>query len=536
MGNNSTGNVSRVRAGAPHKNTLVTTWQVQVTCIEFIKDVYLSENGNNLSNRTPDVITYDKIKENFHGWGRGQFLTGCDWRDSANPDHYACYIRLSPVVMNVTLRCSPPAPSARTFVLVVDPTLDGDAKWLTSASKSVKWAAGAKEQVVEIATGGALPDEISRYDLRLTWSVKDIAISAADGSASPGTEAVIRKTRHTIFSIYDSPRDPRDNSERGREAGLSGLTPQRLDKITQVLGRRRNPTKETSDLEEIVWKVHKSLNDATGPPYFDGNRGRFVQYDLKPENKVKSKDESKKDLIDIDVMDQWVMWAPSDTKNKSAFPHWNFGACITYAQLMKTMLAMIGIHARVAWVNTWTSQLPNVDDQTPLSEEKIANFDFPHSQTHQFTGKSSGVTWEAQVVLMQRPHHGSESFEGCLFYNKRFYPGAIKTKRYPDDVQRDRRGFSSAMEVLKWWINVTQESEQGQFHRFLVWQGVPDEVESEVESEAKSEVTSKVSKVKSKVMFFDRDGDPYPDASHIDRNFWLPITADPGGGYQFPGF
>jgi hypothetical protein len=49
MADDPASRVSRVRAGAPHKSTLVTKWRVKVTDIEFINDVYLSENGYNVS-------------------------------------------------------------------------------------------------------------------------------------------------------------------------------------------------------------------------------------------------------------------------------------------------------------------------------------------------------------------------------------------------------------------------------------------------------------------------------------------------------
>jgi hypothetical protein len=110
-----------------------------------------------------------------------------------------------------------------------DPTLNGDATLLTDGSKSVDWPKGAKEQVVEITTGSALPDEVSRFDLKLTWSIKDVAISAADGTTSAGVAGVITRSRHTIFSIYGLPKEPFDNTEAGRDFYTdSGLTKQRL--------------------------------------------------------------------------------------------------------------------------------------------------------------------------------------------------------------------------------------------------------------------------------------------------------------------
>jgi hypothetical protein len=500
MGDHPDSRVSRVRAGASHRSTLVTKWRVKVTGIEFIKDVYLSENGNNRSDKPPDTISYPKIKENFHGWGRGPYLTDWDWQGSDNLERAACYVRLKPVVMKVRLRCDLPAPSARTFVLVVTPSLGGDEKLLTPGSKSVDWPKGSKEQVVEIATGGALPDEVSRYGLQLTWSVKDVAISAPDGTTSPGITGVINKSRHTIFSIYDLPREPSDNSETGRDFYTdSGLTKQRLDKITLVIGgsKRRFPTAKASDLDELVWRVHQNVNDSNGPLYFNGERSFKILYNLKPDKKAKTT--KTKAPIEVGVVDQWVMWAPSGEGYNGPSPHWNYGACITYIQLMKTMLATVGIHARLAWVIPKTTLLPTVDTPVTLAESDVVDFD-SHSdlptQKHEFTSKS-GVKWEAEVVLMERPEKGGwEQFEGCLWFNNRFYPGAIPTTKYPDSLQRGHQGFSSGIDVLKWWISVSH----GKFQRFMVWKA---------ESPA--------------LLFFDVNGAPFPNAYDIDPNDHLPF-------------
>jgi hypothetical protein len=499
MGDHPDSRASRVRAGASHKTTLVTTWRVKVTGIEFINDVYLSENGFNVSNKPPDSINYPQIKENFYGWGRGVYLTGWDWQGTDNLDRAACYIRLKPVVMKVRLRCDLPAPSARTLTLVVTPTLSGDATLITDGTKSVDWPKGAKEQVVEITTGGALPDEVSRFDLKLTWSIKDVAISAADGTTSAGVAGVITRSRHTIFSIYGLPREPFDNTEAGRDFYTdSGLTKQRLDKITEILGgsKRRFPAKKGPYVDELVWKVHQSVNDTNDPPYFNGERSFKIKYNLKPDKKLKK----QKDPIEIGVVDQWVMWAPSGTGYNGPFPHWNYGACITYIQLMKTMLAMIGIQARLAWVIPKTTVLPNVDTPITLSESDVVDFD-SHAdlptQKHDFKGKS-GATWQAEVVLMERPEKGGwEQFEGCLNFNNRFYPGAIPTKKYPDALQRDHLGFSSALDVLRWWISVSH----GKFERFMVW---------------KAESPT--------LLFFDKDGIPYQNAYDVkDSGDQLPF-------------
>ncbi len=509
MGDHPDSPASRVRAGAAHKTTLVTTWRVKVTGIEFINDVYLSENGNNLSAKAPDGLYYPDIKHNFYGWGRGAYLTGWDWQGTDNLERAACYIRLKPVVMKVRLRCDLPAPSARTFVLVVTPTLNGDATLITPGSKSVDWPKGSREQVVEmITTGGALPDEVSRFDLKLTWSIKDVAISAADGTTSPGIAGVITRSRHTIFCIYDLPREPKDNSEAGTNFRLdSGLTKQRLDMITLVLNeKRRFSTAKASQLDELVWLVHRKVNDAHDPPYFyGGDRSFDLRFNVKPGKKAKAKkppDLIKKppDQIRIAVVDQWVLLAPSPGGEERS-RHWNYGACITYIQLMKTMLAMIGIQARLSWVFPKTTLLPTVDTPITLSESDVVDYasdnpDLP-TQKHEFVGKS-GAKWEAEVVLMERPEKsGWELFEGCLYWNKRYYPGAIPIGKYPQSVQDSHLGFSSALDVLRWWITVSH----GKFQRFMVW---------------KAETPT--------LLFFDVNGGAFLDAYKIPAEDHLPFN------------
>jgi hypothetical protein len=513
MGDSPGSRVSRVRAGATHKSTLVTKWRVKVTGIEFVNDVYMSENGYNLSDRAPDAISYPQIKENFHGWGRGPHLTGWDWQGSDNLERAACYIRLKPVVLKVRLRCDIPAPSARTFVLVVTPTLNGDATLLSVGSKSVKWEKGSREQVLEIATGGALPDEVARFELQLIWSLQDLAIVTDDGSTtSDSIVGVIARSRHTIFSIYGLPKEPTDNSEAGKDYYFdTGLTKQRLDKLTHIVGgsKRRFQTASGSKLDELVWRVVQNVNNSPNPPYFYGDRSFKIHYNLKPARGAKNK---KPESIEIGVVDQWVMWAPSGGGYNGPFPHWNFGACITYIQLMKTMLAAVGVHARLSWVFPRTTQLPDVNDPVLIRESEVVDFDshdrFLPTQKHEFVSKSKTeiIKSEAEVVLIERPTlSGWESFEGCLCFNKHFYPGAIPTSLYPLEIQNTNKGFNSGVDVLKWWITVKHQDPvtHKYYDRFMVWKY------------QKTPTTTP--------LFYDRDGIVYQNPYAIPHIDWLPI-------------
>ena len=112
MGGSSSA-VSRVRSGGPHRSTLVTSWKVRVTGIEFIHDYLTRENGNNLSNKGLDAITYRKIRENFKGWGPGPYLLEWDWKGSDNLKRAACHHRQKPVSMRVRLHSTQAAPSLR---------------------------------------------------------------------------------------------------------------------------------------------------------------------------------------------------------------------------------------------------------------------------------------------------------------------------------------------------------------------------------------------------------------------------------------
>src|SRR5215472_18045273 len=101
--------IARVRPGGTHRNTLVTTWRVHVSGIEFINDYQMRENGNNqksLGAKGTVVIAYPKIPENFKGWGLGEYLLGWDWEGSNNLNRPACYRRQEPISMKVRLRSS----------------------------------------------------------------------------------------------------------------------------------------------------------------------------------------------------------------------------------------------------------------------------------------------------------------------------------------------------------------------------------------------------------------------------------------------
>lgn len=496
-----TSSVSRVMSGGTHRSTLVTVWAVRVTGIEFTNDFPIRENGNNHSNKAPDAISYPKIKENFKGWGLGPYVVGWDWEGSDNLKRAACYHRQKPVSMRVRLHSSQPAPSPRTFTLQVEPTVsNGKPTGLTPGSVKVSWPSGSQEQIVEVTTGGALPNEVSQYDLHLAWFVKELTISSPEGTPSAGVGGLINRTRHTIYSIWEDPLNPSVSNKAGKKwFADTGLTKQRLDKLIQAIGgdKHRFPTATKADIDRLIWNLHHHVNSSS-PPYFNGQRGVTISYGM--------------DGPELDLLDQWVMWIPSRTWKRlpKAQPHWNFGACISYVQLMKTMLAIAGINSQRAWLYPKTTQWPNGedvdwDDSDLLDLEDrdpdVEKYRIPKTtpQEWPFPDPNTKLMSKATVRLIEKPGpHGTpfyEAFEACLYYDGKLVPGAIPPRRYPPDVLHDRVGFANAKELLRWWHSV----KHGDFKRFMAWVS------------------------ESPPAFFDKDGTYYSSPYKIPVSKQLPV-------------
>lgn len=446
-----TGKVPRVRSGASHHATLVTTWRVQVTGIEFIDDYPMEANGRNKSNTDPDRQHYPTIPEDFVGWGRGMPLTGWDWEGKDNLERAACYQRQQPIHMKVRLRSSLAAPSPRTFTLTVTPKVDGSTSVLTAGTASVNWPAGSQEQVVPmIALGGTLPNEVSRYHVQLTWSVSGI---------TPG--GTINRTNHKIFGIYDDPRDPDSSTAAGTALSpVDGLTKQRLDKVTLAIGggNRRFPTPTAGDLATLVWHVGRHVNNS-GPPHFYGGRDDRVQYGANGPY--------------IELIDEWVMWLkgrsiPPDPDPLVPNKPWNVGACITYAQLMKTMLASVGVQAQRAWVYPKTNVLPDGSTITLTDSDLVEIDGGPAVSPQKHTFHHGGLVYDTEVKLVGQPEAAGpyiDNFEACLYYNGHLIPGAFSTHQYPTAVQNGGIGFPDAFSLFRWWQSIRQNGHP----RFMVW-------------------------------------------------------------------
>ena len=465
--------VSRVRSGATHRSTLVTAWKVRVTGIEFTQDYPVRQDGDNRpKGKNMDDVSYPKIRENFKGWGLGPYLLGWDWEGADNPKRFACYRRQKPISMKVRLRASHKAPGARSFTLRVEPKVtNGGPTPLTTGSAKVNWPADSLEQIVEITVGGTLPNEIARYDLHLTWSVQEIAVSGPDGTLG-GVGGVIDRTRHVIYSVYEDPLNPAVSNKSGKKWWVdTGLTRQRLEKLLQAFGggNKRFPTPAQADIDQLIWHLHKHVNDSS-PPYFNGARGVRVEYG--------------RGGPQLDYLDQWVMWLESRTWNRppARQPHWNYGACITYIQLMKTMLGIAGINVQRAWVFPKTTLWPNgidvewdnedlvdVEDVDRGDRDDVERYKSRETKEQTWPFMRNGIAYNATVRLIDRPKANGaplyEAFEGCLYYGGKFLPGAISTRRYPADLLKNRTGFANATEVLRWWTSV----QHGGVKRFMAW-------------------------------------------------------------------
>ena len=473
--------VPRVRSGASHRATLVTTWTVTLSAIEFIHDYPMEANGHNLANTDPDRQHYATVPENFEGWGRGMPLVDWDWEGhDVLTERAASYKRLTAVQMRVRLRSSLPAPTARTFTLTATPTLDGSATLLTAGTASVTWPAASREVIVPLlALVGTLPDEVSRYHLHLTWSVAGITPGGALGQSN-----------HKIFGLYDDPREPDDRTTAGIALSpVTGLTKQRLDKVMLAIGGsdRRFPLRGPDDLKKLVWHVGQQVNDS-GPPHFYGGRAEYVVYgafDTGPH---------------IDLVDQWVMWiegtriAPDPGVPVKS---WCVGACITYAQLMKSMLASVGVQALRAWVYPKTTLLPDGTTVT-LHEADLVEVEGGASVSPQsWTFTHGGVLHAAEVKLIGQPEVTGpyiDNFEACLYYAGHLIPGAFPTHTYPEAVRHSAEGFPNGFSLFRWWQSIRQHGHP----RFMLWYS------------------------ENSGAFFDRHGTYYSDPYAVHSGNWLP--------------
>jgi hypothetical protein len=205
----------------------------------------------------------------------------------------------------------------------------------------------------------------------------------------------------------------------------------------------------------------------------------------------------------VELIDEWVMWLngrsiPPDPDPLAPNKPWNVGACITYVQLMKTMLASVGVQARRAWVYPKTNLLPDRSTIT-LTESDLVEIEGGPSvapQTHTFT--HGGLVYATEVKLVGQPEPAGpylDNFEACLYYNGNLIPGAFSTNQYPTSVQAGGVGFPNAFSLFRWWQSIRQRGHP----RFMVWfSATPGG-------------------------YFDRHGTFYSSPYAIDAANWLPV-------------
>ena len=424
---------------------------------------YLYTEGNT----HPDLPTGRKVQ----WWGLGAKISDPEWvRGRAEQNNRrACFTRNRPLGFRVKLTASTSV--ALSGTLEVTPILEGSTAYLTPASVSFTYPADMAEHWVTITTGGAMPDEVGRYVLRLRWKM------TGTGFRFGGP----KQSRLRIYAIFAPPLDPEYDSASSVDPGktltrtegkgtLTG-TKKRLDHMMLLIGGRdrRQPVATEADLVSLYWRLHCGINDTPGaPPYFDGGHDESLT--------ANGTDTGPR----IPLKDQWLAWVSSSS-------HWNDMSCIGHVQLAKTMLAAVGLFARRTWVFPHTTRIPPnaaaPDGATvPFSAEFfelycLGNYD--ESKKQKATCYYGGFSYEAHAVLMERHkvteagnEYHWEEFEACMLSpENKFLPGGYTvssgqhTKKQSWRDFQTNKGFGSARDLLRWWSS----TEQGSFQRFMCW-------------------------------------------------------------------
>jgi hypothetical protein len=192
------------------------------------------------------------------------------------------------------------------------------------------------------------------------------------------------------------------------------------------------------------------VNDET-PPYFNGGHAIRCRYGSGPSATA------------VEVVDQWILWL---TTHEHGHHHWNEGSCIGHVQLTKTMLAAAGLNTRRGWVLPKTTVLPD-GTTVAISDADVLHLDDSSTLASAYqTFTLNGLTATCVLLAEGRPGVNEwENYEGCLVASGRLFPGAIATDRYPDAVRHARRGFTGALDVLRWWATMQHHG----FQRRMLW-------------------------------------------------------------------
>lgn len=424
----------------------------------FASAIFRNSSTHEVSDDSGAVLA---TLDGLDGWALGPEIVEAEWREDRTVNFPACLVRNKPVELAVRLRW--PAKTGIQGRLMVTPTLDDDPRPLASTLAAFEIKDGSDTTVVSLKLPGALPNEIGRRKLKLAWSAEPLSPVAAFRFTPIETE-------HFVFVRYGRPVDP--DFDSGKEAAIGKPvdttvtgTPKRLDKLMSLLGAARHHSVATAaDVEELLWKIHAGVNDAGGPPFFDAIHEISLTHNG---DKARHFDNKALGVVStghpLRLQDQWLMWVPSRP------PHWNTASCIGHVQLIKTMLAAVGIFTRRAWILPKTNQLPD-GSRTRLGEEDLVclgAFSPSKQQSWKFKNPRGGEDLVAQVRLME-PNRSFENFEACLRTpGGKLLPGGYSTagveKDHPGFITK--RGFEAPSEVLSWWCR----TRRGGFQRFLCW-------------------------------------------------------------------
>ncbi|MFO0548939.1 MAG: hypothetical protein U0271_11165 [Polyangiaceae bacterium] len=453
----------------------------------------------------------------FQDWGQGPAITQPEW--SGGHERYrACLRRNASVAVHVVLAVTPTPTAALSGTLEGRVTVDGDRQRFSApATASFSFSAGARQATVALSFNGHLPDDVGRYALAFDWS----CASPSGFTFRPETTTI------RVYTIFDGPIDPAFDSNDPAETGNGHRRPQdtisgtqkRMDHLMRLLDSRhlRHSVATPAEQNQLLWKVHVGINNAT-PPYFDAGHAQSISHN------GRSSDDQDDPGTEYPVQHQWLMWARAPTRphwaeDRRAYErwasgprttpqprvvtvhdkYWNDGSCIGHVQLLKTMVATLGMFARRAWIFPTTTLMPihgsphsawrghslSLGATVSFPDEHIyslGNFRSSDIQTWRFPDPVDphGPQIIASPKLMEPEELGYENFEACLKTpNGRFLPGGYsvssitsaahtpESRRIAGDFAQNG-GFASAADVLRWWSGTTRPG----FVRFMLWAGV----------------------------------------------------------------
>lgn len=449
--------------GPARRGGILNVGQRQLT----LKRVWFSGPTLYVNGNTQPLVTAP-----VNWWARGAFIDAPDW-EAGRAINYPFWVRRGSPLSLAMIGLRWPVREAAGGTLTVTPRVRGlSSAGFTLASVDVD-IPGTSDIVVvnNVSFGGVAPDFVGRLVLELDWQV-----TAKPGSsftfAIEGQSSLT--TAHVFYLGDDWPLDPTKDAATPNKSDTISATPKRMDRLMASLGPdARHARANSGDLDDIIWRVYVEEN-AKQPPYFNNDLDVCLTHDGTRERRFSGGGWVGGTGKRLPLEDQWLMWITTSA-------HWNHASCIGYAQLLKTMLATVGILIRRSLILPTTNLLPPLTPGGPT--RPIADIS-PHlegrvDETLQMTNISNrqtadvfrpdGTRVTAFPALMGRNGVG-EYFEGCAVTpNGRYLPGAFELARIVSTAPQfaTNRGFTSALETLRWWATTT--SQNSTFQRFMCW-------------------------------------------------------------------